>query len=58
MEQEKKSNNRIAIILFIGCATIGAAIGMLYDKLETGGAFGAGIGFFAVAAIWIFYRRD
>ena len=56
MEQEKQKKG-IAIVLFIGCATVGAAIGMLYDRPDIGGAFGAGIGFFVVAAIWMYYRN-
>ena len=54
MKQEKQKKG-IAIVLFIGFATVGAAIGMLYDRPDIGGAFGAGIGFFAVSAIWMYY---
>ena len=56
MEQEKQKKG-IAIVLFIGCATLGAATGWLYDRPDIGGAFGAGIGFLVVAALWMYYRN-
>ena len=57
MEEKKKSGSSIGGVVFVGCMFIGAGIGMLYNAVETGGAIGMGVGFIAMAAIWIYYRN-
>lgn len=57
MEQNKNTGAAIGGIVFTGCLFIGAAIGMALDKTKIGGAFGMGVGFLAMGAIWAYYAK-
>ena len=58
MENEKKkSGSSIGGVVFAGCMFIGAGIGMLFDRIEIGGAIGMGVGFIAMGAIGAYYRN-
>jgi Na+/proline symporter len=52
MESNQKSWTKIGGVVFVGCMFLGAGIGMLFGKMEAGGAIGMGIGFIAMAYLW------
>ncbi len=59
--QEDKDNAKMGTsiggVLFVGCMFIGAAIGMMYNALPIGAAFGMGVGFIALGVTWAYYTK-
>jgi len=60
MEQKEKSKTGYTIggIVFAGCMLLGGGIGILFDAQKAGGAIGMGVGFIAMAIIWIKYKQQ
>ncbi|MDQ3192463.1 MAG: hypothetical protein M3Q58_12790 [Bacteroidota bacterium] len=57
METKNKKGSSIGGITLVGCMFLGAGIGMLFNKVQIGGAIGMGAGFIAMAVIMHFYNK-
>lgn len=57
MSNDRKNSSAIAGVAFAGCMFIGAGIGMIYNSAKIGGAIGMGVGFIAMAIIWMVYNK-
>ncbi|HET6245000.1 MAG: hypothetical protein H0V01_13075 [Bacteroidetes bacterium] len=58
MENKKKAGSSIGGIALVGFMFLGAGIGMIFNKVQIGGAIGMGIGFIAMASIIFYYNRE
>jgi hypothetical protein len=56
MTKEKKNSSAIGGVVFAGCMFIGGGIGMIYDSPKVGAAIGIGVGFLAMAGVWMYYN--
>ena len=56
MENKKKDPSAIAGIMFAGCMSIGAGLGLLFGHVAVGGALGMGVGFIVMGGIWAYFR--
>ena len=59
MEAKERKNNSSTIggVVFAGCMFLGGGIGMLYGSMNIGGAIGMGVGFIAMAAVMMYFRK-
>ncbi|MBA3901086.1 MAG: hypothetical protein H0X62_12920 [Bacteroidetes bacterium] len=58
METKKKTGSSIGGIALVGSMFLGAGIGMIFNKVQIGGAIGMGIGFIAMAVIMHYYNKE
>jgi hypothetical protein len=58
MKKSKKEKNASSIggLIFVACLFLGGGLGSMLGNVSVGSMIGMGIGFLAMAGIWLYYR--
>lgn len=54
--KKEKTARSIGGLIFVACLFLGGGLGSMLGNVSIGGIIGMGIGFLAMAGIWIYYR--